>query len=255
MKMTSFRVAAASSLAFSLAGANGAINLLSNGTFQMYKPGTGLTVTADFPAGNNFAGGFEGIVTTVGSLVYSDSSTGQEIVMPGWETSPNGAGGAGLFNRGAGRGLDNNTTLETFAGWGGSNGDLVRTPAGTVGTVVTDGYILQAEVNGAQSGDPSVILSDIRLDLLADGVVIPPTTVTPPSTADNTWSFWVKTYDPATLASFAGQDLTVEFGTNPTNTAGGRASWDNISLVAVPEPTSASLLLVGGLMAFRRKRH
>lgn len=216
-------------------------NLIPNGTFQMYKVGD-LSVTADFPAGNNFSGSFEGVITANGTVAYSDGTTGTtEVVMPGWETSPNGGGGAGLFNRGVGRGLDNNTTMETFAGWGGSNGDLIRTPAGVLGTVTAGGYILSAEVNGASSGDPSAILADLRLDLLADGVVIPPTSSTPPNTANNTWSFWTHTYDSATLAPFVGQDLTVEFGTNPTNTAGGRASWDNISLTAVPG--SAPLLL------------
>lgn len=232
-----------------------AVNLIPNGTFQMFKPGD-PSVTADFPAGNNFTGSFEGVVTVSGTVNFSDASTGNQIVMPGWETSPNGGGGAGLFNRGVGRGLDNNTTMETFGGWGGSNGDLIRSdnPLGIVLAGGTTSYVLTAEVNGASSGDPSGILTDIRLNLLANGVVITPTTSTGPGTGNNVWYTMTRTYDLAALLPFAGQELTVEFGTNPTNSFGGRASWDNIALFAIPEPSSMSLVLIGGLALLRRKR-
>ncbi|MFT5410887.1 MAG: hypothetical protein ACI9NC_003620 [Verrucomicrobiales bacterium] len=239
---------------FFLAGGHvqASTNLIPNGGFQMYKPGD-PSVTADFPAGNNFAGTFTGVVTASGTVIFSDASGGQDIVMPGWEVSPNGGGEAGLFNRGVGRGLDNNTTVETFAGWGGSVGQLVRSDS-SLGAVGLAGYTLTADVNGASSGDPSAILTDLRLDLLANGVVITPSTMGGLGTGNDVWYTMTQTYDSAALAAFAGQALTVEFGTNPTNTAGGRASWDNISLVAVPEPSAMSLLLLGGLAALRRKR-
>jgi len=51
------------------------------------------------------------------------------------------------------------------------------------------------------------------------------------------------TYDAATLAGVLGQSIKVQFGTTPGNTKQGRASWDNISLTAVPVPVPGAFLL------------
>ncbi len=215
----------AGSMAMLAAGGQVQANeLVVNGGFQMYKPETSLSVTAEFAAGNSFTGGFEGTVTLGGGSVnYSDATTGTTIVMPGWV---NVLPGAGLFNLG----VNGSTTVETFGSWGGSNGDIIGSAA-PLGAITTNGYTLSAQVKGG-GATPSPVTGGLTLALMANGVEIPPTTsVTPGTDNNNTFQVISRTYNAATLTPFVGQAITVRFGTNVGNPNGGRASWDNISLI------------------------
>ena len=216
-------VAAVAMLA--IGGRAQAQNLVVNGGFQMYKPGE-PTVTAVFSNANSYTGGFEGTVTLQGGTVnYSDATTGTTIVMPGWVNvlTP----GAGLF----GLGVGGSTSMETFGSWGGSNGDIIGS-ATSLGTISGDGYTLSALVKGGDA-TPSPILGGLTLALMANGVVIAPTSeVNPTTDIPGTFQVISRTYDAAALTPYIGQAITVKFGTNPGNSNGGRASWDDVQLTA-----------------------
>ena len=79
------------------------------GDFQMYKPGTGYTVTAEFPGVpfENYASGIGDNLPVNGAGIadYSDGTTGGFIDMPGWAVVQgtnylfsNGVGGSTGFN-------------------------------------------------------------------------------------------------------------------------------------------------------------
>lgn len=143
--------------------------------------------------------------------------------------------------------------METFGVWAGSTGQIIGSAA-SLGNRSGEGYTLTALVKGG--GDPSPILGGLTLDLMANGVAITPTSsVNPTSDADDFQEI-SRTYDAAALAAFVGQSITVQFGTTPGNPNAGRASWDDISLVAIPEPSSAVLFggCLGVLALLRRRR-
>lgn len=176
---------------------------------------------------------------------YSDTTVGTTIVLPGWV---NVLPGADLYVLGVG----GSTSVETFGAWAGSTGQILGSAA-SLGNISGVGYTLTALVKGG--GDPSPILGGLTLDLMANGVAITPTSSVNPTTDTGTFQVISRTYDAAALASFLGQSITVQFGTSPGNLNDGRASWDDISLTAIPEPSSYAM--VGGflgVLAFLRSR-
>jgi len=204
--------------------------LVINGGFQMYKPGTGFTVTAAFD-GVGYTGDIEGDVTLAGGVVaYSDGTTGNVINCPGWVES---APGVGLWIKGVADSLDTgNTSMETFSNWGPKDAEdnYVGTrimSATSLGVINSDTvYTLSGMVkNGAVAGP-------LTLDLLADGVVITPSSDVTPTSDIGEFQEISRTYNPADLAGYAGQSIKIEFGTSFGNSVGGRASWDNIALEA-----------------------
>jgi hypothetical protein len=202
--------------------------LVINGGFQMYKPGTGFTITAAFD-GVGYTGDIEGDVTlSSGVVAYSDGTAGNVINCPGWVES---APGVGLWIQGVADSLDTgNTSMETFSNWGpkDAEGNYVGTrimSATSLGVINSDTvYTLSGMVkNGAVAGP-------LTLDLLADGVVITPSSDVTPTSDIGEFQEISRTYNPADLAGYAGQSIKIEFGTSFGNSVGGRGSWDNIVL-------------------------
>jgi len=88
-------------------------SLIPGGGFQMYKPGTGYTVPAEFTDGASFARGVgNGITLAGGTVTYSDTTVGNTVDLPGWE--PLQAGNDLLAN-----GVGGSTGMNIFAAWGG----------------------------------------------------------------------------------------------------------------------------------------
>jgi hypothetical protein len=61
------------------------------------------------------------------------------------------------------------------------------------------------------------------------------------------------------MAGYVGQPLTISFGIQTANAFGARTLFDNVTLTAVPEPSSLGMLAVGavgigiGVMAKKRR--
>ena len=97
------------------------------------------------------------------------------------------------------------------------------------------------------------------LNLFADNVFVTPTSLTQPALTVGSWVEWTRTFSAATMAGYVGQPLTISFGIQNGNLTGARTLFDNVTLTAVPEPSSLGMLAVGaigigiGVMAKKRR--
>jgi hypothetical protein len=96
------------------------------------------------------------------------------------------------------------------------------------------------------------------LNLSANNVFVTPTSITQPALTVGSWVEWTRTYSAATMADYVGQPLTISFGIQ--NGGGARTQFDNVTLTAVPEPSSLGMLAVGavgigiGVIAKKRRK-
>ena len=204
-------------------------DLVPNGDFQMYKPGTSYSVTATFGVGNNsFARGVgDGIELAGGTVSYSDGSadgaTGDgiaDIDMPGWAPEQSGND---LF----GNGLGGSNGMNLFAAWGGdgrikSAASLGRIQAGSV-------YTISVMVGGPDSGP---IQGPLAFHLAADGVQLSPSEFVDP-TLPNGGAFQEisRTYDAGSIAGHIGAEMTIVLGVEDANDFPNRVVFDDVSLV------------------------
>jgi hypothetical protein len=227
--------------------------LIFGGDFQMYKPGSGNTVTADFATPTSYGSGVgSNLQVSGGSVNYSDSSAPgvfgdniPDIDLPGWTTLQ---GSVDLQANGMG----GSTGMNLFALWGG-DGRLVT--AGSVGTIIAgQDYTITTMVAGPGDGTP--IAGPLAFHLRANGVQLTPTSLVNPTGpyALTTFQQISRTYDAASLAAYAGQSLTIVIGVEDANDFGNRVIFDDVSLVSVPEPTSALLGSLSVLVLLRRRR-
>ena len=220
--------------------------LVPGGDFQMYKPGTGNTVTAVFGGGNSFGKGVGDGITVLGGGIaeYSDGTTGDTVDLPGWV---NVNGSNDLVSNGVG----GSTALNSFAAWGSH--DRTQT-VGSLGTIAGGEIITISVMVGGPDGGP--ISGDLAFWLMADtDQLIPSAVVDPtlPSTSD--FQQISRTFDAAALAGHAGKSLSIIVGVQDSNNIGNRIIWDDVTLdVVVPEPSSLALLGMGGLMMLGRRR-
>jgi len=129
-------------------------------------------------------------------------------------------------------------------GWGNPAGALIVSadPLGTVDESLV--YTLSMMASG--NALPTV------LDLLADGVALTPSSSVDPVLSGD-WQEFSRTYDALSLAGHDGEDLTIVLGHGRPAT-GGQSHYDDVSLDAIPEPATLSLLALGSLIALRRSR-
>jgi len=189
-----------------------------NGDFQLYKPGTGYTVTADL--NGNYAQGVGDNLTVKGGgeAVYSDGTTGTSVDCPGWIST---IGPADLV----GDGLDGSTTLHAFGTWSGGSGTTVVSAA-SLGEIAPDTYTLSAMVNG--SGGP------LMLELLVDGVALTPSSSVTPSLPTDGWQEISRTYDAGVVGDYVGQAMTIALGTVAEDLVGTWIAFDAVSLSSAP---------------------
>ena len=117
--------------------------LVFNGEFNMYKPGTGYTVTGTFPSAGQYVPGAFGLGKTVGGGVanFTDSTTGATVDVPGWKTV---RGGGDLYVDG----FDGPLT-PGFHGGGSWFGQTLIESLDPVGTVVAGlDYTITVRVGG-----------------------------------------------------------------------------------------------------------
>jgi len=226
--------------------------LVFGGDFQMYKPGTGYTVTATFvPGTNSFARGVgDGLDLAGGSVSYSDGSSFvaagdglPDIDVPGWV---NIQSGNDLLNNGVG----GSTGLNIFAAWGG---DGRVQSASSLGTIMGGQSITITAMAGGPSRGP--IGGPLAFHLMAGATQLVPTSFMDPVAPDGTFQMISRTYDAAALAGSIGEEMTIVLGVEDANDLGNRVIFDDVTLTAIPEPSSSLLLGLGGLaLTFRRSR-
>ena len=253
-----------------------------NGDFEtLYKPGT--TITGVVSGGGWSQGVGLDCPIDNGEYQFSDSTTGDVADIPGWlgYDRPGWWANGGTYNRvdyypgdgtpedppdanipdplhpdrfgnlqGSVSSQHNHTPggamafLGNGGGWGNAAGALIVS-AESLGTV-DEGLVYTLSMMANGSALPTVF------DLLADGVALTPSSSVDPVLSGD-WQEFSRTYDATSLSGHAGESLTILFGHGRPAT-GSQSRYDDITLDAVPEPASLSLLALGSLIAFRRSR-
>ena len=249
--------------AMAVAQSQAASITVPNGSFEtLYKPGQ-TVITADTGIGwTHGAGGsaeMEGAIAT-----YSDASTGTLVDVPGWVNATGWSSTYGWASGGSGSVSKENTTtpygsnfyMTNGSNWGNNNGGAIESAATLALIASGESYTISMYLN-----DPNTALgervSGRTLDLLANGLVLTPSSSTGTIGASETWNEFTNTYDAATLAGLIGQSLTIRVGW-AMGATGTQSKLDNVTLTsasAVPEPTSLSLLALGALGLVRRRRN
>jgi hypothetical protein len=95
-------------------------------------------------------------------------------------------------------------------------------------------------------------VTPVVLVLLADGVALTPSSTVDPG-APYEWDVFSRTYDAASLTGHLGESLRIRVGWGPA-AGGSQSQLDMVSLTAIPEPATLSLMVLGGLAMLRRRR-
>lgn len=223
--------------------------VLLNGSFDIYKPGTGYTVAGTLDGGV-FASYVQGVgdgrnvAGTTGTVTWDDATTGSTADLPGWssihggnpDTATNGVGGS--------------TGLNIFAAWGGQA--RVQSSVTTALIAANSTYTITAQIDGPAGGP---IEGDLAFHLMAGTVQLTADAALPSFTGGLGFQTITRTYTIGALPGgvSAGDPLTVVLGVEDTNTLGNRMIWDNV--VLIPEPSTPLLLGLGGFaLAFSRRR-
>ena len=234
--------AAVAVTAFALATNAAHSAVILGGDFQLYQPGS-TTVTAALVGGYvpwNPPAAPTNLTVIGGSAAYSDSTTGTTVDLLGWAKIQ---GNVDIANNGTG----GSTGLGAYASWGG---DTRVETTGSLHTITTGEIItISVDVSGGPDGP---MAGPLAFHLYANGsLVTPSSSVNVSGEASKTIS---RTYNPADLLAYVGQSTKIVLGVEDANNAGGRVIFDNVSLSAVPEPSSGLLGGLVGLALLRRRR-
>lgn len=167
--------------------------------------------------------------------------------IPGWTLIGGGAGGA--FN-------PDSTYQEAYDGnsvlWINGGHKMVQTLADTA---LAGTYTLEVYVNHRVRPDGHIGPNSYDVELLVDGVSVPATTKVLPVTLGTSWQLATATFNFADGDPRLGGQLGIRFSNyNVTDPAPRQQHFDAVSLSYVPEPATASLLVLGGLALLRRRR-
>jgi hypothetical protein len=259
---TVLTLAAVAILALAIGQVQAAAVTVPNGTFHVYKPGTNYTVLGTCPAdiwvqqiGDNRP------LSSSTPVPFDDSTSGTVIDCPGWITpltlpewrdgADHTTGTCDLFSLGY-EPEDGSSVLNCFGAWSGQNGNLAKSAESLGNIAASSAYTLSAMYNGNTA--------PLTFELRAGGVTITPTTeVTPTWVDDNPatpdviethgttgWEVVSRTYNPAAIAPYVGQPITIVLGTTPPHTTalddpgrlgGQRGLFDNVTLdVVINDP-------------------
>jgi hypothetical protein len=207
--------------------------LVPNGEFQMYKPGTDQTVTATFTPDSFARGVGEDIELAAGTVEYSDGTTGTTVDLPGWAPLQSG-------NDLVPNGVDGSTGMNLFAAWGGDGRIQSAEPLGTV--QAGDVYTISVMVGGPDNGP---IQGPLAFHLVADDVQLTPTSSVDPTLPNNgEFQEISRTYDAAAIADHIGASLTIILGVEDANDAGNRVIFDNVSIEGLSAPPAPTIPFV-----------
>ena len=194
-------------------------NPVVNGEFNVYKPGTDYTVTAEFTSdaftedalGDNMA-------LTSGIAIYSDGTVGAVVDCPGWEWIHG-------FNLNLDTGVDGTVGLYAYADWGGDTRIQSAEPMGVIEAGKT--YTVSAQVRGPLATQP------LALDLMA-GVSAPSPSSSVTYNAGGDWQEISNTYDANAVAGYIGEPITIIAGLRDEASGIAAVVFDNIVLDIVP---------------------
>ena len=224
-------------------GAQAVMIAVPNGDFEtLYKPGT--EITGVVAAGGWSSGvGLDCPIDGGTGYEFTDGTTGTSADIAGWigYDMDGWVAQGGTYDRDINNGnlqgdisvVDGNQQYGANGGdWGNPAGGLIASDA-SLGQVERGTYTLSMIVRGPDGAAIPVVL-----DLLANGVVLAPTSsVDPEVTGD--WQEVSRTYDAASLADVLGQELTVVLGVARGST-GGQTKFDDVLLSfltdAIPVP-------------------
>ena len=213
------------------------VTVPNSGFELIYKPGTDiLGVVSD---GGWTMGVGPACPIDDGQYIFDDGTTGDVADIPGWL----GYDRQGWIDLGGTYGRDETTGnlqgsvttqgapqhdgIHCFnvngGGYGNAAGGLIVSDA-SLGNVKAAIYVLSMYVKNAQ-GAPAL---PRVLDLLADGVVVTPTSSVDPAPSGD-WQEYTRTYDFTNLSSYIGQAITIVLGVGRGAT-GAQSHFDNVSL-------------------------
>jgi len=140
-------------------------------------------------------------------------------------------------------------TCPVTGSWGGNSSVVSASSLGIIAAGLD--YTISAIIGGPAVGP---ISGPLAFHLLANDVALAPTFEVNPDTS-GAFQTISRTYSAASLAAFVGQDLKIQVGVAGDNNIGNRVIFDDVSLVAIPEPTMPLLLGLGGFaLVFLRSR-
>jgi hypothetical protein len=226
---TVLTLAAVAILALAIGQVQAAAVTVPNGEFNMYKPGTNYTVTANFPDGGPFDNYAQGVgdnrnVAGDGIALYGDGTTGSTVDIPGWVSI---VGGTDIGRDG----VDGTTAFSAFGTWSGGTGTSAGS-ADSLGAIAgSSDYTVSAMVNGPAA--------PLLLELHAGGVALTPSSSVTPVSPTGGWKVISRTYDADDLAAHVGEPMTIVIGTFAEDGVytGTRVAFDNVTLdVVINDP-------------------
>ncbi len=218
---------------------------------EIYLPGSD-TITGTLSAGGWTKG--VGLCCPIddGLYYFSDGTSGAVAVIPGWvgydRDGWNAWGGTYGRDQTTGNlqgsiqanGVDGSYCYLANGGdWGNPAGGLIVSDA-SLGNGEDGIYTLSMVARGDAA--------PVELNLLADGVVVTPTSSVDPILSGDFQEF-SRTYDSASLVGFLGKPLTICLGVS-RGASGGQTHFDNVSLIkdkeTVPPPVTGLGCTVSG---------
>jgi hypothetical protein len=214
--------------------------LLSNGGFDIYKPGTGYTVAGTltgtlFQSYVQGVGDARNVVGAIGTVTWDDATTGSTADLPGWVSIHGGNPDTGTNGVGGSEGLN------IFAAWGGQQ--RVQSTVTTAVIAANTTYTITAQIDGPAGGP---IEGGLAFHLVAGNVQLTADAALPSFTGGVGFQTITRTYTIAALPDgvSAGDPLTVVLGVEDTNTLGNRMIWDDVVLEVVSSPLASDFQVI-----------
>jgi hypothetical protein len=119
-------------------------------------------------------------------------------------------------------------------------------------------YTLTVAVGNVKTGDGIAFGApgNVSFSLLANGTAFATQTVSNGTVPNGAFDDFTFTYITPATGSIIGEDLTIQLASQNPSGGNFQAAFDNVTLDAIPEPSSAALLVAGGLgLIWLMRRH